>query len=230
MPRVRDVQVYDEMLEAIKTLARAQMSHEGTSSLSLRGIARDLGVTAPALYRYFPSRDDLITALIVDGFTALADILAQADAGRPCEDYRGRVADICRAYRRFALERPVDFQLIYGNPIPGYVAPKEVTVPAVVKVFTAMSIVFVEAAAEGRLRPLHVSRLAPSVVEAMNIIIANNHVPAGPEVMYSVFSAWTKIHGVVVLELFHHLDATVGDTALYFENELGLLMDQLGFL
>lgn len=230
MPRVRDVQLYDEMLEAIKTLARAQMSQEGTASLSLRGIARDLGVTAPALYRYFPSREDLITALIVDGFTALAQTLEAADADHECADYRGRLADLCRAYRRFALERPVDFQLIYGNPIPGYVAPKEVTVPAVVQVFTVFSIVFIEAFNAGMLQPLPQERLQPTVVEGISQIIARNQVPTNVPVMYGVFAAWTKIHGVVMLELFHHLEQTVGDTALFFENELALLMDQLGFL
>ncbi|MBW4439351.1 MAG: TetR/AcrR family transcriptional regulator [Pleurocapsa minor GSE-CHR-MK-17-07R] len=230
MPRVRDVQLYDEMLEAIKTLARAQMSQEGTSSLSLRGIARDLGVTAPALYRYFPSRDDLITALIVDGFTALAHTLEAADANHDCADYRGRFADICRAYRRFALERSVDFQLIYGNPIPGYVAPKEVTVPTVIQVFTVFSIVFIEAFNAGKLKPLPQDRLQPTVVAGLEQIITRNQVPTDVPVMYGVFAAWTKIHGVVMLELFHHLEQTVGDTALFFENELALLIDQLGFL
>jgi AcrR family transcriptional regulator len=229
MPRTRDPQSYEDMVSAIKAIARAQMSAEGTAALSLRGIAREMNVTAPALYRYFPSRDDLITALIVEGFNALAHALAVADTKHDCERYRDRAEEIFRAYRRFAHERPVDFQLIYGNPIPGYAAPKEITVPAVIGGFIAMSRVFVEAYNAGVLHPLPVERLSPSVVAGVQQVIDINQAPTSVPVMYSVFAAWTKVHGVVMLELFHHLDQTVGDTGLFFENELSLLLDYLGF-
>jgi AcrR family transcriptional regulator len=116
--------------EEIKAFARQQMAAEGTAALSLRAIARDMEMTAPALYRYFPSREDLITALIVDAFNALADALEAADAAPTQQDYGSRLRAVLMAYRGWALEHPTDFQLIYGNPIPGYSAPRELTVPA----------------------------------------------------------------------------------------------------
>src|SRR5689334_23821717 len=108
----------DATIEAIKNAARAQMAAEGTASLSLRAIARLLDVTAPALYRYFADRDDLITDLIVEAFNNLADAMEAAEAEVARDDYGGRLITALMAYRRWAMEHRTDFQLIYGNPIP----------------------------------------------------------------------------------------------------------------
>ncbi|MEZ4675940.1 MAG: helix-turn-helix domain-containing protein [Caldilineaceae bacterium] len=132
MPRQRHVELNEATSNAIKDTARKLMAEKGTAGLSLRAIARELKMTAPALYHYFPSLDDLITALIVDAFTAHAayvrqtsDAAAQAGASTTEQLWAALLA-----YRRWALKQPIDFQLIYGNPIPGYSAPAAVTVPA----------------------------------------------------------------------------------------------------
>ncbi|MBC8078325.1 MAG: TetR/AcrR family transcriptional regulator, partial [Chloroflexales bacterium] len=117
--------------DEIKQVARQQMAEEGTAGLSLRGIARQMGLSAPALYRYYPSRDELITALIVDAFHALGDATQAAQVHMHTSDYAGRFLAMTVGYRQWALDHPVDFALIYGNPIPGYHAPAEVTTPAV---------------------------------------------------------------------------------------------------
>ncbi len=130
MARTRDITEFEAMQARIKHIARQQMTQFGTAGLSLRAIAREIDVITPALYRYFSTLDDLITALIIDAFDGMAHCLAAADTAHyPQDDYEGRVVTACLAYRQFALERPMDFQLIYGNPIPGYVAPAEITIP-----------------------------------------------------------------------------------------------------
>src|SRR5262245_33076145 len=123
MPRTRHVEQYEATRSQILDIARKQMAEHGTAGLALRAIAREMDVTAPAIYRYFPSLDDLITELILENFNALADALEAASNSLPENDYAGRIMAVLMAYRQWALDHPIDFQLIYGNPIPGYVAP-----------------------------------------------------------------------------------------------------------
>src|SRR5262249_12977704 len=117
-------------IEEIKQIARRNMREQGTASVSLRSIAKELGVTPPALYRYVESRDDLITALILDAYHALAQALAAARDAAPASDSTARLLAACLEYRDWALAHPVDYELIFGNPIPGYRAPSELTQPA----------------------------------------------------------------------------------------------------
>ena len=116
-------------IERIKTLALAQLATSTASELSLRAIARELNLVSSAIYRYFPSRDDLITALIVDAYTDLAETLEVAGA----HDRRGarrRWVETCLALRTWAVASPHRFALLYGSPIPGYAAPRDTIAPA----------------------------------------------------------------------------------------------------
>lgn len=126
-----------ENIARIKQLALSQLASASAGELSLRAIARELNIVSSAIYRYFPSRDDLITALIIDAFDDLADILE--GAGR--QDRRGprrRWLETCRAMRTWALAEPHRFALVYGSAIPGYRAPQDTVAPAN-RVFTAFS-------------------------------------------------------------------------------------------
>ena len=100
-----------EMIARIKAAARQQMAEHGTAGLSLRGIARELGITAPAIYNYFPRLEDLITALIVDTFSALAEAMEAAEAAVPSDRPYDKIMALCLAYRQWAVEHPVDFQM-----------------------------------------------------------------------------------------------------------------------
>src|SRR5262245_85809 len=123
MPPTRREKQYAATSAEIKDTARRLMAEHGTAGVSIRAIARAMGLSAPSLYHYFPNRDELITALISDAFNALADELEQVrdrTAGTAAE----RLMAVVLAYRSWALAHPLDFQLIYGNPIPGYVAPR----------------------------------------------------------------------------------------------------------
>lgn len=229
MPRVRNETDFSAMLEQIKLLARQHMAAEGTAALSLRAIARDIDVTAPALYRYFPSRDELITALIVDAFNALADALEAEDARHPRDAYGARLFNVLLAYRRWALDHPTDFQLIYGNPIPGYVAPRDVTVPAVTRTFVVVSTILAEAQVAGVLKLLPEHRqLPPTVEDHLTQFIRQAGYPVEPAIVIINTQGWVRIHGMIMLEMFMHTPPVVGDPDAFYRFEISNLLRSMG--
>ena len=115
----RRERVRQATVEEIKAVARAQMAAEGTAGVTLRAIAREMGMTAPALYRYFGSRDDLVTALVTDAYDALADVMEAAVEAAGPGGHAERVRAAFGAFRTWGLERPTEFALIFGSPIPG---------------------------------------------------------------------------------------------------------------
>src|SRR5689334_17760881 len=128
-----------EMTEEIKVIARRHLASDG-ANLSLRAVARDLGVVSSALYRYFASRDDLLTALIIDAYNALGDVVEAASASRPRADIEGRWLTIAHGIREWALQQPHEYALIYGSPVPGYQAPQDTVGPATRSSFTLIGL------------------------------------------------------------------------------------------
>ena len=124
--RCLPVQNKTEILAA----AWKQIADEGAAALSLRWIGRRLGITAPAIYNYYPDRDALVSALIIAAFSAFGDTLAQAVSALPEEEHIRRRRALGHAYRGWALTYPERYQLIFGTPIAGYHAPAEKTDPA----------------------------------------------------------------------------------------------------
>lgn len=223
MPRTRIAAEYEKMQQDIKDAARSQMAAHGTAGLSLRAIARDLEVSAPALYRYFPNLDALITALILDGFNALADTLQAAEHTQPETQPRAQLRAALLAYRTWALAHPIDFQLIYGNPIPGYEAPAEITVPAAARQLEVLGRITQRAVETGQivLRPELVT--IPVSVRAHLEHLAQ---PYGttPEVLHTCMLGWTRIHGAIQLELYGHTPPIVGDPAAFYEQLVDALI------
>jgi AcrR family transcriptional regulator len=113
----------------IKESARRQLAGTGADGLSLRAVARDLGMVSSAIYRYFPSRDDLLTALIIDSYDAVGAVAEQAAAAQELTR-RERWIAACHAVRGWALAHPHEYALIYGSPVPGYRAPDATIGPA----------------------------------------------------------------------------------------------------
>jgi AcrR family transcriptional regulator len=218
-----------ETIAQIKAVARQQMTAHGTAGLSLRAIAREMGITAPAIYNYFPRLEDLITALIVDAFTALADAIQAAEKAVESPACGAKVLASCLAYREWAVAHPVDFQLIYGNPIPGYVAPAEITVPLARRPFDGLFRLFLEAYQTGEL-------VIPEEYMPVPASIAAHFATWLPQAGYDfpdallclLMSGWARIHGMVMLELFEHLGPVVGDSAAFYRYELGAFVQQLG--
>lgn len=210
----------------IKRLARQQMSESGTAALSLGAIARAMDLTPSALYRYYASRDELITALIIDAYNALADALVAAAAAYAATDYLGRLLATSLAYRVWALQQPVDFLLIFGNPIPGYQVPDAATVEAAQRVFSAFLGILQAGADAGVLRPLaeHV-RLAAALGAPVPQHSALRLTQAA--VGLSGVAAWTKLHGMVMLELVGHLPFAIADPGQFYHAECLRLLDEL---
>jgi len=214
----------------IKDIARRLMAENGTAGLGLRAIAREMDVTAPAIYRYFPSLDDLITALILENFNALADAMAAGADEYAHDDYAGRILGLLLAYRRWALDHPIDFQLIYGNPIPGYVAPAERTIPAARRGFDVVVGILTDAMRAGKLSPPAEYLALPEAIAAQLAgVIAHEGYDAPLVVLYLATVGWTRIHGIVMLELFNHIQPVVGDSEAFYRFEMQLLMKQLGY-
>jgi len=119
----RRQRLHEATAEEIKAAARNLMAAEGTSSLNLRAIARELGMTPSALYRYFASRDAILTALISDAYDAVGAAVERALVDAPRDSTATAILSGVHAYRRWALEHPQEYGLIYGPPVPGYVRP-----------------------------------------------------------------------------------------------------------
>lgn len=229
MPRTRDETVYEETQQTIKLLARKQMATEGTAGISLRAIARDMELSAPALYRYYPTRDDLITALIVDAFNALADALERAEYKARVLPPEEKLIQVVSAYRRWALEHPTDFQLIYGNPIPGYVAPREITVPAVVRTFTPLMRCMTQAIQSGVFQPQPpFTHIPDHIREHEAALIADGSFPISIETYHLAMICWAQMHGIIMLELFNHIGPNVGDVETFYHTTLRQLLTTMG--
>jgi AcrR family transcriptional regulator len=219
----------ENTLEEIKTIARQQMSENGTASISLSAIARVMEISAPALYRYYTSRDDLVTALIVDAYSDLADTLQKAAQAHADQGYRNQLKTVLMFYRNWALAHPVDFQLIYGNPIPGYHAPEDVTTPAARKGFAVILSIMAQAYQSGKLLPPPEYNNLP---EGCNVTLPNieedptQQIPA--LVVYLGVAGWYHIHGMIMLELFHHTDEIISNSGQFYEYEVDLLLKSIG--
>lgn len=216
--------------EEIKGIARAQMAQGGAASLSLRAIAAQMGVTAPALYRYFADRDALITALIVDAFDALGEALWAARHDCPPDDWAGQFAAAMGAYRAWALAHREDFLLIYGTPIPGYEAPGEITSPAARRSNAALLDLLGAAwRAGGLILPTEYADTPPRVGAHLAAIIEqtfDHEVPVA--VLRSGVMAWAHLHGLVMLELTNHSQPIIGDPGELYAGEVRALLARLG--
>ncbi len=225
----RRERIRGEIRDEIKAIAREQMAEQGTASLSLTAIARRMELTPPALYRYYPDRDALITALIIDAFDALAVALATAAASQPTERYAERLEAVLLAYRAWARANPFDFQLIYGNPIPGYHAPIELTVPAVRRGADVIMGVVQAAYTAGELHlPEDLPALADSVELRASPESGMGAEVTSPLVTYVCMTGWAHIHGIIMLELFNHLQPTIGNIDAFYHQEIRVLMQRMG--
>ncbi len=117
------------MREILDT-GRAHLARDGAAALSLRAVARDLGMVSSAVYRYVPNRDALLTMLIIDAYDSLGAAVERTEGAVPRDDYPARFLAICHAVRTWAVAHPQEYALIYGSPVPGYVAPTDTIAPA----------------------------------------------------------------------------------------------------
>ena len=219
-----------DTIESIKRLALEQLATEGAAGLSLRAIARDLGVVSSAVYRYVPSRDELLTLLIVDAYDELADALAAADAACRRGDVRKRWLAVGRALRAWAVANPERYGLLYGTPVPGYAAPPERTVEPAARVPFALARLLADAAEDGLLLdPPPLARRPPTALRPdlrRTAAALGSDVPE--DAMARGMAAWIHLFGAVSFELFGHLHDVIDDKAAWYDHQLQLLADVVG--
>ena len=219
-----------ELTREIKQEARRQLAAHGAQGLSLRAVARELGMVSSALYRYFPSRDELLTALIIDAYDALGVAAEAADAGRPAADIRGRWAATCHAVRNWALAHPHEYALIYGSPVPGYQAPQATVVPAARLARVAGGLVadaWREAReAGGGAAPL--TPLPPELAEQA-AVVADAIAPGVPgAVIARLLIAWTQLFGMISFELFGQFVGSADPADAFFGYAVEQMADFIG--
>jgi len=215
-------------IDEIKSLARLQMAEGGTASLSLNAIAKHMGMSGPALYRYFESRDALITALIVEAYEALANALEETAARFADQPVRDCLRQVLLTYRRWALDHPIDFQLIFGNPIPGYQGEEKITAPTAGKVFAPILKILQRAyQQENRPYPSFLENLPPQLQIRLSHSMREFQPSLPEKVVYIGIVGWYHIHGMIMLELFNHIQPLISDPATFYSNEIERLMDQM---
>jgi AcrR family transcriptional regulator len=214
-------EVNAEILET----ARAHLATEGAAGLSLRAVARDLGMVSSAIYRYVPSRDDLLTRLIIDAYDALGDATDAADATKRRNDFLGRWLAVCHATRDWALLHPQEWALVYGSPVPGYVAPPDTIGPGT-RVSITLTRVIGDALAAGAVPergpvPRKVAASLRGLREFLGGAVPDAYLVAG-------LMARTQLFGHVSLELGGQFAATIDDLDSYFDHAMRIVARDLG--
>ncbi|MGZ8770472.1 MAG: TetR/AcrR family transcriptional regulator [Aeromicrobium sp.] len=223
-----------EITAEILATARERLTKQGPGELSLRAVARDVGMVSSAVYRYFASRDELLTALLIAAYNELGAAAEDADAGvEDREAYLEHWLATCNAIRNWALSHPGDYALLYGSPVPGYAAPQD-TIPAATRVTLALVRIVTDAhegGADIRPAPANVPVGVESLMQdALDYLGALGITPAGPaaEIALRSISAWSAIFGTISFELFGHLVGSVSDYDAYFQQVIIRLTDDLG--
>lgn len=217
-----------ELVREITAVARRHLAEHGAANLSVRAVTRDLGMAPSAVYRYFPSRDALLTALIVDAYEGVGAAAAAAEEAVPRPDLAGRWLAVFRAVRRWALDHRHEYGLIYGSPVPGYRAPEDTVAPATRVVFRLAAIT-VDAARGPGLTPVAAVPIteglrrdaadrAADVVAALGTAEVAGLAEIDPAAVVGVIDAWTRLFGTVSFELFGHYHRTVEAREEYLDH------------
>ena len=191
------------------------MAEKGAPGLSLREVAREMGVVSSALYRYFPTRDDLLTALIVDGYNDLGDFAERAASRVPRDDPRRQLHAAASAIRKWAKSNPHEYALLYGSPVPGYEAPRFTVEPAARVALVLGSIVtdaWRHSNAEGRRDDIGETLRGVLVTRTLDGVM-----PGVPEPVRALsLMLWSQIFGCISFELFGHYKGTVRNASRFF--------------
>lgn len=222
----RRERVRAQTVQDIKSAARQHLVAAGPGGVQLRPIARDLGMTAPALYRYFDSHEALLEALVADCYGEVAAVIeAEVDPARG--DLRTRLTGSARAFRGWAIAHPAEFTLLFGSPIPGVAPAEESESHHQARRFgQAFGRLFAELWAT---QPFPVGEpLAPDLRALLEEYADHVGVPLPPEAIAVFLSCWVRLYGAVTMEVFGHLSFALDDPGPLFERELARMCTELG--
>ena len=193
----------------IVRIGRAHLATDGAAALSLRAVARDLGVVSSAVYRYVGSRDELLTLLVVDGYDELGDAVDAALAKVDRSDHAGRMVAISRAVRSWALAEPATYALLFGSPVPGYEAPAERTtepgtrvIRRLVEVWEDAWVAGAVAVPDGTVAPRRLGRDLARIRREMGITAPDALIARG-------MLAWASLFGCVSFEAVSYTHLTL---------------------
>lgn len=228
-PGTARARVRAELTREILEVARRQLATVGAAGLSIRAVARELEMVPSGLYRYFASRDDLLTALIIEAYEAVGEHTERALAETVDGDHRSRWRAACRSVRGWAVAHPQEFALIYGSPVPGYLAPADTVAPSG-RVYLLLLGIVGESARAGDLTPPPTERpLSPALSQdAMALASTLDVSGLPPAVLIRAMTAWTQVLGAISQELFGHLDGAFRDNAEFFDHTIELMADVIG--
>jgi AcrR family transcriptional regulator len=216
-----------QTIQDVKRVARLHLATDG-ADLSLRSVARDLGMVSSAVYRYFESRDTLLTAIIIDAYDELGEASEQAEAAVRRSDLRGRWLATAHAIRDWSRAHPAEYGLLYGTPVPGYSAPQDTIGPASRPV-VVMTAILRDGLERGVLAPAAHERLpAPTRSDLEGIIEVPGFEGVTPAVLARGMGVWAALFGLVSFELFGRLTNAVHDYDAWFDYQLRLLTRDLG--
>jgi AcrR family transcriptional regulator len=236
-----------EMIAEIKTIARRHLETDG-ANLSLRAVARDMGMVSSALYRYFASRDDLLTALILDAYNALGEAAEAADAAvTDRSQLRARWLATARGIRGWALRTPAEYALLFGTPVPGYAAPAD-TITAAARTpvvliriladgfasgaLTGESALRIGAAAASPARRPQAAGIAARLADAVRADLSRARGDIAPELpdelMLAGITAWVQLFGMVSFELSGQFNNVIEARAEFFGLQMEVMADLIG--
>jgi AcrR family transcriptional regulator len=225
----RRERIRDATVREIKDAARSMLVTDGIEALTLRAIAREVDLTAPALYRYFDSREELILALVVDFYDELTDYIRAARDQEPDRNLPGQMLAACRALRSWALDHRQEFGLVFANPVadlthvpegPGHEAGWRfgaVFLELVVRLWNEQGFPVPDPAGIDPALKVELERCA---VEMESVL--------PPEAVLVYLEAWTRLYGSVTMEVFGHLHFALDDSSAMFERQLADLARMFG--
>jgi AcrR family transcriptional regulator len=230
-PRSARDRVRQELTREILDVARAHLARDGAGALSLRSIARQLEMAPSALYRYFSSRDDLLSALILDAYESLADCAEQAsDAAFERGGHlagAGIWSAVPRSMRGWAIDHPHEWGLVFGSPVPGYQAPQATVIPYA-RLAAALVRPVVAVQRDGRLHPSGPA-VQPDSLAASLRPVAEALLPDVPTATVArALQAWATLIGIISLEVFGHWRNTVLEPSVLFDEVVANLGRDLG--
>ena len=205
-----------QVRQEVKEAALRQLAEAGPGALSISAIGKQLGVSGPALYRYFASRDDLLTELVIDAYHDLAKALTAATSHVPDDRPRGRFEALARAYRRWALAEPHRYRLLFGPPLPGYEAHAQRLVEAS---WAAMNLLLEV------LRGFAAGAAEPSgpLASELTAWAQQGNQRVDPGTALHAILIWSQLHGIVSLEIAGNFASMSIDADQLFEIQLAAI-------
>jgi AcrR family transcriptional regulator len=213
-------------LEEIKRAARAQLAETGPAGLSVRHVAREVGMCSSGVYRYYASRDELLTALIIDAYDALGAAVEAAETAVDRADHFERWRAATRAIRQWAWANPQEYGLVFGSPVPGYAAPEDTIGPA-----ARVPIVLAAILRDAYVANVIAREPSPPGDYGLEPGFLSSGMPLEglPEdVVAAGVRAWSELFGLVSFELFGHLKGSVLDGDRFFEVACDRMANSLG--